>query len=67
MQTIGSNSPLAELIVTLGQALQLHIVAEGVETDAQWAWLAERGVGECQGFLFGAPQPLAHLEASLAG
>jgi EAL domain-containing protein (putative c-di-GMP-specific phosphodiesterase class I) len=31
------------------------VVAEGVEIDAQWRFLVERGVDEMQGFLFHRP------------
>jgi diguanylate cyclase (GGDEF)-like protein/PAS domain S-box-containing protein len=42
-------------IVTLGHGLKLRVVAEGVETPAQLATLAELSCDEFQGFLFSRP------------
>ena len=52
---------LAEAIVGIGQALDLHIVAEGVENEAQLALLQKLGVDEYQGYLFSPPVPMAEL------
>ncbi|GGB75695.1 hypothetical protein GCM10008019_34900 [Deinococcus soli (ex Cha et al. 2016)] len=46
-------------IVTLGRALGLNTVAEGVETPVQAALLREVGCTYLQGFHFGRPAPLA--------
>jgi len=45
----------------MAQALELQVIAEGVETDAQLAWLRERGCGFAQGFLLGRPVPAQEL------
>jgi len=42
-------------IVTIGGALELSVIAEGVETAAQMAKLNDLGCGEAQGYLFGRP------------
>lgn len=63
---IGSATPLAELIVSMCRMLKLHMVAEGVETEAQLQWLAERGVQEFQGYLVSPPVPVTAFEALLA-
>ncbi|MCB1744615.1 MAG: EAL domain-containing protein, partial [Gammaproteobacteria bacterium] len=57
--------PITELIVSMAQLLQLDIVAEGVETDAQLEWLRARGCQEYQGFLFSAPLPASEFTALL--
>jgi len=44
-------------IIALGHNLGLEIVAEGVETRAQLAFLREHGCDEVQGFLTGRPVP----------
>ena len=46
---------LADAILGMAGALGLKPVAEGVETDAQLAWLASRGCRYVQGFLFAPP------------
>ncbi|ABD07926.1 diguanylate cyclase/phosphodiesterase with PAS/PAC sensor(s) [Rhodopseudomonas palustris HaA2] len=39
-------------VVRVGQSLQLSVIAEGVETDEQFALLAELGCDAVQGFLY---------------
>jgi EAL domain-containing protein (putative c-di-GMP-specific phosphodiesterase class I) len=55
---LGQNSE-AEAIVramlTLSKALGLHVVAEGVETEKQHAFLVAEGCNEIQGFLYSKP------------
>lgn len=50
-------------IITLAQALQLDVVAEGVETVSQKRLLAECGCQRFQGYLMGRPVPLKELLA----
>ncbi|MDQ1466093.1 MAG: diguanylate cyclase, partial [Actinomycetota bacterium] len=38
-------------------SIDLHVVAEGVETDGQYRVLAELGCDYAQGFLLGRPVP----------
>ncbi|HCB76131.1 MAG TPA: bifunctional diguanylate cyclase/phosphodiesterase, partial [Sphingomonas bacterium] len=42
-------------IVGLGRSLNLPVVAEGVETDAQRRMVTEEGCPQAQGYLFGMP------------
>ena len=65
MQAIGHSATLTDVIVVMCKALNLHMVAEGVERPDQLAWLAERGVHEYQGFLFAPPMPVAEFDALL--
>jgi diguanylate cyclase (GGDEF)-like protein len=52
---------LAQAIISLGHALQLKVIAEGVETDAQMRFLRRNGCDEVQGFFYGEPvSPDAH-------
>jgi EAL domain-containing protein (putative c-di-GMP-specific phosphodiesterase class I) len=48
------DQAITDAIISLGKALGVNIVAEGVETAAQEAFLRERGCDEIQGFLFSA-------------
>jgi len=48
---------VAASIVTLGHSLNLHVVAEGVETAEQLRVLEAMGCDSAQGFLFGHPVP----------
>ncbi|MCO6058111.1 EAL domain-containing protein [Pseudomonas sp. MOB-449] len=51
------DAAIVSAIVALGQALDLRIVAEGVETESQQAFLTGLGCDSLQGFLFGKPVP----------
>jgi EAL domain-containing protein (putative c-di-GMP-specific phosphodiesterase class I) len=42
-------------VIGLGQSLDLPILAEGVETEAQHALLVQEGCDEVQGYLTGRP------------
>jgi EAL domain-containing protein (putative c-di-GMP-specific phosphodiesterase class I) len=43
---------ITESIISLGRALGVNVVAEGVETAAQEAFLSSHGCDEIQGFLY---------------
>jgi diguanylate cyclase (GGDEF)-like protein len=59
------DRPLAEMIVSLCRLLKLNVVAEGVETSEQLAWVARREIAEYQGYHFSPPVPAPHFEALL--
>jgi EAL domain-containing protein (putative c-di-GMP-specific phosphodiesterase class I) len=44
-------------VISLGQKLNLRVIAEGVETDEQVAFLRENNCDEMQGFHFSKPIP----------
>jgi len=48
---------MAKAIITMAHSLGLKVIAEGVEQEAQIAFLAEYGCDEMQGFLLGRPAP----------
>ncbi len=52
-------------ILAIAHKLELVVVAEGVETVAQLAYLMRAGCDQLQGFLLERPQPLAQLQATL--
>ena len=52
---------IAQAVISLGHALHLKVIAEGVETDAQLRFLRRHKCDELQGFYFGEPlAPEAH-------
>ncbi|QNG99356.1 putative bifunctional diguanylate cyclase/phosphodiesterase [Pseudomonas sediminis] len=57
----GDDMAIVSAIVALGQALDLRIVAEGVETPEQQAFLTELGCDSLQGYLLGHPLPPEHI------
>jgi len=46
-------------VIALGRGLNLPVVAEGVETEEQRAFLAAEQCSEIQGYLVGRPKPIA--------
>ena len=54
--------PLVRAIVAVAQALNLQVIAEGVESAKEDAFLTKNGVNERQGFLFAKPMPAAAFE-----
>jgi EAL domain-containing protein (putative c-di-GMP-specific phosphodiesterase class I) len=46
---------IVSAIIGLARSLQLEVIAEGVETEAQLAFLRERQCGMMQGYLFSRP------------
>ena len=63
----GSRSlPIVKAVVQLAAALELELVAEGVETEEQLSILADLGVSEFQGFLFSRPLTPTSFQAALA-
>jgi diguanylate cyclase (GGDEF)-like protein/PAS domain S-box-containing protein len=58
-----TSGAIAQTIVSLGRAMELTVVAEGVETEEQRGFLAGLGCHCFQGYLFSRPLPLAEFEA----
>jgi diguanylate cyclase (GGDEF)-like protein len=57
---------IIKAIIALGRALNLIVVAEGVETEEQEAFLREQKCDEEQGYLISIPLPVDDLAAFLA-
>ncbi|QIX97682.1 cyclic di-GMP phosphodiesterase [Cedecea sp. FDAARGOS_727] len=56
------SQSLVRAIVAVAQALNLQVIAEGVENQKEDAFLTKNGVNERQGFLFAKPMPAAVFE-----
>jgi EAL domain-containing protein (putative c-di-GMP-specific phosphodiesterase class I) len=60
--TSGNAGAIIQSIVTLGHALGMKVLAEGVETDEQRVLLRLAGCDEMQGFLFSKPRPAEAID-----
>lgn len=56
------SQSMVRAIVAVAQALNLQVIAEGVESRKEDAFLTKNGVNERQGFLFAKPMPAAAFE-----
>jgi len=59
------DATITNAIILLAKALNLGIVAEGVETKAQLEWLRDKGCDQIQGYLFSPPVPADKAETML--
>jgi diguanylate cyclase (GGDEF)-like protein/PAS domain S-box-containing protein len=57
---------VAAAIMAIGRSMDLRVIAEGVETQAQVEFLKEMSCKEAQGYLFAAPMTRPEFEAWLA-
>jgi EAL domain-containing protein (putative c-di-GMP-specific phosphodiesterase class I) len=63
LEDVGSRA-IAQSVISLGRALSLSVIAEGVETEEQLGYLTRLGCHTFQGFLFSRPLPLQEFEGS---
>jgi len=60
-----SVAAIVRSVISLGHSLDFRVVAEGVETDAQLAYLRRYGCDEAQGYFLGRPQDPGQIAALL--
>lgn len=61
-----SSSAIAQAIISLCRAMNITVLAEGVETEEQRNYLDSLGCHNFQGYLFSRPLPAAGFEPFLA-
>ncbi len=60
-----NDAGITTAIVAMAQSLQLEVIAEGVETQAQLDFLRQAGCHKMQGYLFSRPLPGEQMERVL--
>lgn len=63
IQANGEGGAIAAAMVALARSLHKHVVAEGVETEAQAAFLQKQGCPVAQGYLYSKPLPADEFAA----
>ncbi|MCB2290799.1 EAL domain-containing protein [Clostridium sp. CS001] len=59
------DEAIAKTIIQLAKNLKLNVIAEGVETDAQFEFFKKHKCDEIQGFYFYKPMPASEIEPLL--
>ena len=60
------DAAIAQAVITLGHTMNLRVIAEGVETAEQLAFLRRNQCDEMQGYLYGKPMPAEEFAQLLA-
>jgi EAL domain-containing protein (putative c-di-GMP-specific phosphodiesterase class I) len=62
-----TDAAITTAIISMGNSLNLKVIAEGVETAGQFAMLKEQQCDEMQGYLFSRPLPAEQIAEFLRG
>ncbi len=63
--TDSSDAAIVQAIIGMGKTMNLEVIAEGIETEQQQAFLRQNGCHQGQGYFIGHPQPAEFIEKKL--
>ena len=64
--TDADDATITQAVISMAHSLNLKVIAEGVESSAQLAFLMRYGCDEVQGYLFARPLPAAECAAFIS-
>jgi hypothetical protein len=64
---LGQGSAAVPLLIGLGKALNIPVIAEGVETEGERLFLKREGRAEIQGYIIGYPRPIDNYARLTSG
>jgi predicted signal transduction protein with EAL and GGDEF domain len=67
VESNGQSGAIVRAVIGLGNALKMPVIAEGVETEDERAFLMREGCEEIQGYLVGRRRPIASYAALTEG
>ncbi|MES2013528.1 MAG: EAL domain-containing protein [Pseudomonadota bacterium] len=62
--TDASDKAIVRTIIAMAHSLNLKVIAEGVETEAQRSFLMDNGCNHYQGYLFSRPKPISEFDVA---
>ena len=60
-----NDAAIVQAIIGMGKTMNLEVIAEGIETEQQQAFLKQKGCHQGQGYFIGHPQPAEAIEKML--
>ena len=63
VDTDRDSASMVSAMIALAQNLGMISLAEGIETNEEWAWLVDHGCAQGQGYFFSRPIPGAEILA----
>ncbi len=60
-----NDEAIVKAVILIAKSMQLEVIAEGVEEQAQQAFLLEHGYQYSQGYLYAKPMPIKQFEQYL--
>jgi diguanylate cyclase (GGDEF)-like protein/PAS domain S-box-containing protein len=65
-ETSAEAASIVRAVIDMAQNLRLTVIAEGVETEQQAAFLRRHGCDQAQGYFYGRPVPAEEISSRLA-